>query len=149
MPAAIGIPRRPPSDCAKAASASRRPCVAWPMAAGRAALRLGTYSGPRTRPSTVSRVSVRRSLRSVSGWRSDTERGSEANQPRQRSRNWGSRAAQALSASQAVNSASSAAWLSVENEAGRTMSGGATPSITARRTRAGNRRWYSNAARVP
>jgi hypothetical protein len=37
-----------------------------------------------------------------------------------------------------VEQASSAAWLSVEKAAGSTMSGGATPSITARRTACGN-----------
>ena len=49
----------------------------------------------------------------------------------------------------AVLTSSSAAWLSAEKAAGSTMSGGATPSITARRTRWGNWRWYSSAARVP
>ena len=57
--------------------------------------------------------------------------------------------AQAGSAWQAANRASSAACASVENEAGSTISGGATPSITTRRTACGNWRRYSSAARVP
>ena len=119
------------------------------MAVGRPAASAGPYRGPRTRPRSIARVSVRRSLRSVSGWRNSIVRGSVASIVRQRSRSCGSRSLQPLSASQASNKASSAAWLSVENDVGSTMSGGATPSITVRRTCAGNRRRYSSAARVP
>ena len=120
------------------------------MAAGRAAARAGEYSGARTLRSRVSRLRLKCSGRPVTGWLTLITRGRLCSRAAHSARSLGYCAAQPLvSFSQACRLASSAAWPSVEKLAGSTMSGGATPSITVRRTLAGNWRRYSSAARVP
>ena len=99
--------------------------------------------------STHSRVIVNFSNAPVSGCATVASRGSEASKARQSAANAGQRCAQTASALQAASTASSAAWLSLDMACGNTMSGGATPSMTARRTTVGNWRMYSSAARVP
>ncbi|WP_431264470.1 hypothetical protein ACQ859_02505 [Roseateles chitinivorans] len=76
MPSKIRIERDPPPSCpASPAKASKRPRDASCSAAGSAAATPGAYSGGRTRPSRLSRVSVTSSGRPVSGCVNETFRG--------------------------------------------------------------------------
>ena len=119
------------------------------MASGNAEDNNGAYKGPRTIANTASRVRVSFSTAPVSGCITLAWRGKDASSARQSAANAGHRCEQATSALQAASTKSSAAWLSLDMAKGSTMSGGATPSNTARRTAAGNCRMYSSAARVP
>ena len=134
---------------ARPSKASQRPAAARLMAAGNPAAKAGAYNGPRTVASTALRANRTRSTTPVKGWRTDASSGSRCSRPDQVVRSAGKVFAHAASASHRANSASSAAWLSTEKLLGNTMSGGATPSITMRRTRLGYSRKYSSAARVP
>ena len=85
----------------------------------------------------------------VTGSATSTVFGRDASKVAQVCASAGCAVAQAFSAAQSRNSASIAARASMSSLSGSTMSGGATPSSTARRTWVGYARMYSSAARVP
>ena len=81
---------RPPDNAvARPASGSKRPRAASASATGRAEASAGTYSGVRTKPSSVSRVSVRRWTSPVTGCATPISRGSVASSARQSARSAG------------------------------------------------------------
>ncbi len=119
------------------------------MACGSIAPSDGVYNGACVRPRTASSVNVTWRGWPVTGSITSTGFGSDASSACQRWASVGWALAHAGSAAQSRNNASMADCASMSSLSGSTMSGGATPSMTARRTCCGYTLMYSSAARVP